>query len=54
MQVRTADMEPYTGLRYLSKLFRVIALILVLMLVAEVITGFMGQGTVAIPTLVPA
>src|SRR5690348_15036277 len=39
MQVRTSDVEPYTGLRYLSKLFRMIAIILVLLLVAEVITG---------------
>lgn len=52
MQIRTADIEPYTGLRYLSKLFRLIALILVLMLVAEVVTGLARQGVPAIPTLV--
>jgi hypothetical protein len=51
-QVRTADLEPYTGLRYLSKLFRVIALILVLLLVAEVVTGLARQGAESIPTLV--
>ena len=50
--VRTADIEPYLGLRYLSKLFRLIALILVLLLVAEVVTGLAQQGTDAIPTLV--
>jgi hypothetical protein len=50
--VRTADIEPYLGLRYLSKLFRLIALILVLLLVAEVVTGLAQQGTEAIPTLV--
>ena len=50
--VRTADIEPYTGLRYLSKLFRLIAIILLLMLVAEVITGLVRQGTESIPTLV--
>ena len=53
LNVRMADIEPYTGLRYLSKLFRVMALILVLMLVAEVVTGFARQGTASIATLVP-
>ncbi|MBV9879305.1 MAG: hypothetical protein JO180_02365 [Gemmatirosa sp.] len=51
-QVRTADIEPYTGLSYLSKLFRIIAVLLLLMLVAEVVTGIARQGTEAIPTLV--
>jgi hypothetical protein len=50
--VRTADLEPYVGLRYLSKLFRLIALILVLLLVTEVVTGLLQQGLDAIPTLV--
>ena len=52
LHVRTADIEPYTGLRYLSKLFRVMALIMVLMLVAEVVTGLARQGLDAVPTLV--
>ena len=52
MGVRSADIEPYTGLRYLSKLFRLIAIILLLMLVAEVVTGLARQGVAAIPTLV--
>jgi hypothetical protein len=50
--VRTADLEPYVGLRYLSKLFRFIALMLVLLLVAEVATGLAREGTGALPTLV--
>ncbi|HET9002766.1 MAG TPA: hypothetical protein VFN39_02090 [Gemmatimonadaceae bacterium] len=49
--VRSSDIEPYVGLRYLSKLFRLMAIILVLLLVAEVITGFIAQGSVALPTL---
>jgi hypothetical protein len=49
--VRASDMEPYVGLRYLSKLFRLMAIILVLALVAEVVTGFISQGSVAVPTL---
>jgi hypothetical protein len=52
MQVRTADLEPYVGLRYLSKLFRLIAVVLILLLVAEVVTGLSRQGVDSIPTLV--
>ena len=51
MQVRASDIEPYVGLRYLSKLFRLMAIILVILLLAEVVTGLMSQGVVAIPTL---
>jgi hypothetical protein len=51
MDVRASDLEPYIGLRYLSKLFRFMAMILVLLLVAEVITGLVNQGRAAIPTL---
>ena len=49
--VRTADIEPYTGLRYLSKLFRMIAVVLVLLLIAEVATGLYAQGADALSTL---
>ena len=52
-QVRASDIEPYTGLRYLSKLFRLMAIILVLLLVAEVVTGMITQGSAAIPVLLP-
>lgn len=38
-QVRASDLAPYTGLGYLSKLFRVIAVLLLVLLVAEVIAG---------------
>ena len=50
--VRAADIEPYTGLRYLSKLFRMIAIVLVIMLLAEVVTGIVRQGLESVPTLV--
>ena len=49
--VRATDLEPYVGLRYLSKLFRLIAIILLLLLVAEIVTGLTTQGSTAIPTL---
>ncbi len=50
-EVRSTDIEPYTGLGYLSKLFRFLAVILVMLLIAEVITGLYTQGAAAIPTL---
>ena len=51
MSVRADDLEPYVGLRYLSKLFKLMAIVLLLLLVAEVITGLVAQGSSAIPTL---
>ena len=51
MQVRSSDIEPYIGLRYLSKLFKIMALLMLLVLVFEIIIGFTTQGTAAIPTL---
>lgn len=51
MPVRTADLEPYVGLGYLSKLFKLMAIILLLLLVSEIITGLVAQGTASIPTL---
>jgi hypothetical protein len=50
-EVRVTDLEPYTGLRYLSKLFRFMAVIMILLLVAEVATGVYTQGSAALPTL---
>lgn len=50
-EVRASDIEPYTGLRYLSKLFRFMGVILVLLLVAEIATGIYTQGAASIPTL---
>ena len=49
--VRTTDLEPYVGLRYLSKLFKLMGIVLLLLLVAEIITGVVAQGSAAIPTL---
>jgi hypothetical protein len=49
--VRAEDIEPYIGLRYLSRLFKLMAVILILLIVAEVITGLVAQGTAAIPVL---
>jgi hypothetical protein len=50
-QVRASDVEPYTGLGYLSKLFRLIAIFLLLLLVLEVGSGLYQQGSAALATL---
>ena len=49
--IRQSDLEPYVGLRYLSKLFKFMGVILGVLLLAEVVTGFMAQGGAAVPTL---
>lgn len=51
MQVRAADLEPYVGLRYLSRLFKLMAIVLILLLVSEIITGLVASGLAALPTL---
>ena len=53
MQVRAADLEPYIGLKYLSRLFKLMAVILILLLVSEVITGLVTDGINALPQLLP-
>lgn len=51
MDVRDEDLEPHEGLRYVARLFKVLALLLVLLLAAEVVLGLARNGTEAIPTL---
>jgi hypothetical protein len=51
-EVREQDLEPHEGLRYIARLFKILAVLLILMLVFEIIIGLVQQGTAAIPTLV--
>jgi hypothetical protein len=51
LQVRAADIEPYIGLKYLSRLFKLMAVVLILLLVSEIITGLLASGLEAFPTL---
>lgn len=50
--VRTTDLEPYVTLRYIAKLFKVLAALMVLMLIGEVTTGLITHGTGSVVTLV--
>ena len=50
--VREEDLEPHEGLRYIARLFKVLAILLILMLIFEIFIGLAQQGGEAIPTLV--
>ncbi|HEY3120638.1 MAG TPA: zinc ribbon domain-containing protein [Vicinamibacteria bacterium] len=49
--VRTTDLEPYITLRYIAKLFKVLAVLIVLMMVMEIVTGLLIDGRSAVMTL---
>jgi hypothetical protein len=51
MPVRSADLEPYIGLGYLSRLFKLMAVVLIILLLSEVVTGLVREGAASIPTL---
>lgn len=51
MDVRDEDLEPHEGLRYIARLFKILAILLILLLVGEIILGLVNQGNAAIPTL---
>ncbi len=51
LRVRAADLEPHAGLRYIARLFKVLAVLLVLLLIAEIVIGLVQQGAAALPTL---
>lgn len=50
-RVREEDLEPFAALRYIARLFKVLAVLLVLLLIAEVVLGLMAAGTAALAGL---
>ena len=50
-EVRNEDLEPYVTLRYIARLFKVLAILMVVMLVGEVVTGLVTEGQGALLTL---
>lgn len=50
-RVRETDLEPFAALRYIARLFKVLAVLLLLLLVAEVALGLMESGTAALAGL---
>lgn len=51
-EVRTEDLEPYVTLRYIARLFKILAVLMVLMMIGEVITGLVTDAAGALPTLI--
>jgi hypothetical protein len=43
-EVRNEDLEPYVTLRYIARLFKVLAILMLVMLIGEVATGIITQG----------
>jgi hypothetical protein len=50
--VRAEDTEPYIGLQYIARLFKIVAMIVVVALVAEVVAGLMAEGSGALLNLI--
>lgn len=50
-RVREEDLEPFAALRYIARLFKVLAVLLLLLLIAEVVLGLMTAGTAALAGL---
>lgn len=46
--VRADDIEPYLGLGYIARLFKIAALVVIVALVAEVVAGVMLEGVGAL------
>ena len=51
MDVRDEDLEPHAGLRYVARLFKLLAILLLFLMVAEIILALVQQGQPAIPQL---
>ena len=51
-EVRTADLEPYMTLRYIAKLFKVLAALMLVLLIGEIVLGLTAQGSMSLPDLI--
>lgn len=50
-RVREEDLEPFAALRYIARLFKMLAVLLLLLLVAEVVLGLAQAGTAALASI---
>ena len=50
-EVRDEDLEPYVTLRYIARLFKVLAVLMLVMMIGEVVTGLLTDWTHALMTL---
>ena len=51
-EVRSHDLEPYITLRYIARLFKVLAVLMVVMLIGEIVAGLTTDASEALPTLI--
>lgn len=51
-EVRSQDLEPYVTLRYIARLFKVLAVLMVVMLIGEIVAGLMAEGASSLPELI--
>ena len=51
-EVREHDLEPYVTLRYIARLFKILAVLMLIMLIGEIIAGITADATNALPTLI--
>jgi len=51
-EVRSHDLEPYVTLRYIARLFKVLAVLMVVMMIGEVVAGLSADASEALPTLI--
>lgn len=51
-EVRSQDLEPYITLRYIARLFKVLAVLMVVMLIGEIVAGLMAEGASSLPELI--
>lgn len=50
-RVRDEDLEPFAALRYIARLFKLLAVLLIFLLVAEVVLGLVQAGAAALTNL---
>ena len=51
-EIRTEDLEPYVTLRYIARMFKILAVLMVVMMIAEVVIGLATDAAGALPTLI--
>jgi hypothetical protein len=51
-EVRSQDLEPYITLRYIARLFKVLAVLMIIMLIGEIVAGLSADAGQALPTLI--
>ena len=51
-EVRSQDLEPYVTLRYIARLFKVLAGLMVVMLIGEIVAGLTAEGAASLPELI--